>query len=450
MKVSEYIHVIGEWLKRVVTEPRSELTHWQSAARYTYDLGQYGTRQLARDRAPQMAAALSFRTLFALVPLLVVGTILVRAFGGLTQFQATFERFLETIGGRAAADADADGATRSVSSWLLELTQEAQNINLTAVGWIGVAVLVYSTVSLMVTIESCFNSICRAPEGRGWMRRVPVYWTIVTLAPAAITLTVFVDRRFDEFIVHSISWRWALQAAPVLWSFLATTLLMFVIYKLLPNTSVRARPALVGAFVAAMLLELGKRIFGVYLDNAVGVNVLYGSLGLIPIFMLWMYVMWLVVLFGLEVAATLQVLGGRRPDEMEARERGLGLVDPASILSVMEVVAERFRRSAATTPAFVAEKTGLPERTVHPMFERLVEGGFLHRLDRDDGGFSLARPPEQVRTDELLEIGFAMVDEGRPRARQQFLDRLREAQRTLAAGATLAQLLPAQPVGAED
>ena len=75
-----------ESLKRVITQPQEELTRWQMTVRFAYDLGRYGAAQLRRDRAPQMAAALSFRTLFGLLPVMVVGAVMLRAFRGRDEF----------------------------------------------------------------------------------------------------------------------------------------------------------------------------------------------------------------------------------------------------------------------------------------------------------------------------------------------------------------------------
>ena len=74
-----------------------------------------------------------------------------------------------------------------------------------------------------------------------------------------------------------------------------------------------------GAFMAAVLLAIGRHVLGAYLENAVSISQLYGSLGLIPLFMFWVYLMWLVILFGLEVSATLQMLHGRTLDKIEQR-----------------------------------------------------------------------------------------------------------------------------------
>ncbi|MHC4208261.1 MAG: YhjD/YihY/BrkB family envelope integrity protein [Planctomycetota bacterium] len=225
----------------------------------------------------------------------------------------------------------------------------------------------------------------------------------------------------------------------MLWNYVALWLVTFAIYKLIPNTNVTYRPALFGALLAAILLELGKRMLGAYFANAVSFSQLYGSLGLIPVFMFWVYVMWLIVLFGLEVSATLQMLGGRRRlEEIEARER-TGLVDPTSVLLVMQFVARQFEESRPTTAREIADEVALSESTVVQMIEYLIVAGILHRLDREDGAVALSRPPDQVSADELIEVGYRLADEGVER-RSALIGRLREAQKALAGQVTLANL----------
>jgi DNA-binding IscR family transcriptional regulator len=113
----------------------------------------------------------------------------------------------------------------------------------------------------------------------------------------------------------------------------------------------------------------------------------------------------------------------------------------------MGVVAERFRRAAATTAPDISEATGVAEVTVTTMLDRLVAAGLLHRLEGDGGGVTLARPPDRIAASELMEVGFALVDQSASGSRPALLERLRAAQQTLAAQSTLAQLLPPQAVG---
>ena len=194
------------------------------------------------------------------------------------------------------------------------------------------------------------------------------------------------------------------------------------------------------------MLEFGKGSLVVYFENALSFRQLYGSLGLVPVFMFWVYLMWLVILFGLEVSATLQMLGGRRLEDIERKRENTGLFDPASVLLVMEVIAENFERSHPTTARELADATSVPETTLVRMLDGLVQAGVLHRLDREDGAVTLSRPPEQISADQLIEYAFRMVDEGAGGRRSAMLQRLREVQRNLLSRATLATL--ATPSGA--
>jgi membrane protein len=442
------IQAVIQWFKRVVTQPRDELDRWQKAARFAYDLGRYGARQLRQDQAPQMAAALAFRTLFGLLPVLVVATILVKAIRGTEEFVQLTGELLASAGldqvkimppSEVLAESPASSVT--LAKWLGDLVEQAASINLAAVGWVGLVVIIYAAVGLMVTIENSFNAIYRAPEGRPWTRRVPLYWFILTFSPVAIGLATYLNNRVDGWIDSVEAGQWVLVTAGILWSLLFGWLFMFAVYTLIPNSVVAIRPALAGALAASVLLEIGKRTMGAYLENAFSISHLYGSLGLIPLFMFWVYLMWLVVLFGLEVSATLQALHGRDLDDISRKREATRLVDPASVLIVMEVITERFHTARPTTVRQIAEATSISETAITRMLRRLIDAGLIHRLDGKDGAVSLAKPPEHVSAAQLVEIGFRMVDEGSFGRRSALSERLRDAQKSLAADVTLATLV---------
>ena len=121
-------------------------------------------------------------------------------------------------------------------------------------------------------------------------------------------------------------------------SFLALVLL----YKLLPNTHVRWRPALAGALVAAVLWEASKWAFGLYVSRALPYLKLYGAIGLIPLFLFWLYLNWLIVLFGLEIAFTLQGMKGRVFERKDPRG-ALVSADPLWLLPLMAAIARGSR-----------------------------------------------------------------------------------------------------------
>lgn len=433
-----------------VTQPMDEMNRWQKAARWIYDFSRYGWRQLMEDDASSMAAALSFRLLFGLLPVLAVATVTAKAFiGEGEQLDRVVGWVVHLLGADdvSVSTGDGTGGTDSVplGAWLQTLVTEASRMNLAALGWIGGAVLIYSAVSLMVTIENSFNRICRAPTGRSWLKRVPLYWFVLTIGPLLLGLTPYLDSKFSGAVASIESWQWAFAIAKFAWNLVIIWAFMFAVYLWVPNTMMKVRSVAIGALLAAILLEIGKRFLGAYLHNAFSASRLYGSLGLVPLFMLWVYMMWMVVLLGLEVAAMLQHLAGRRMEELQKQQQRPRneLVDPAGVILVMQAIADRFDRGDAGTAGQLAEATGVPPVAVARMLERLELKGYVHRVERGQvDAVTLARPPESITAQELMQVGWELVDVGvHGGAEPGIIAALREAQAALASRTTLASLV---------
>ena len=139
MKIRQRIDEIARWLRRVITQPRDELTRWQRTTRGMYDLGRHGYRQLRQDRAPQMAAALSYRTLFALVPVLVVAMVLLNSVRGADAFSELAGEIFDDYGLNEIAVVGDAGAEDFVGlgQSLQGLIAQAAGINLAAIGWVA-------------------------------------------------------------------------------------------------------------------------------------------------------------------------------------------------------------------------------------------------------------------------------------------------------------------------
>ena len=409
----EQVAAILDQFLRILTQPREELSRGQRWLRNAYDVGVFGLRQLRQDRAAQMAAALSFRTLFSLLPVFVVGTILVRAFQGLDAFEESLAKVLASLGLDDVKIVGAsDGESVTMTEWLLGLLQETQQINLTAVSWVGVVVLIYSAIGLMATIENSCNTIYRAPEGRSWIWRAPLYWFVLTLGPAAIIATVWLDARVSSWIEYVGQWQWLIAGLVVAWSFLVTWIVMFAIYMLVPNTNVQARPALIGAFVGATLVTIGRTSLSAYLDNAVSLKQLYGSLGFIPLAMFWVYIMWIAILFGLEVSAILQRFRGQQQlRSMENRQRNSGVLDVGVVLDVTARIVHGFRTGRPITGDAIAESLQAPTAVIERIVDELVDAGFVHRLDHPERPLSAARPLDEIPIRSILDIGRRLSDQ---------------------------------------
>jgi membrane protein len=202
-------------------------------------------------------------------------------------------------------------------------------------------------------------------------------------------------------------------------------------------------PAFVGALLAAILWEAGKWGFTQYVRYSAGYSRLYGSIALIPLFLLWVYVTWCVTLVGLNVSYFLQY--GRNPDPRPEETIAPAFVDPASILSVMAAMARRFNDGQPVDPPLLAAKFALQEPVVRQMLERLAESGFLLRVQHEDkpGFYSLARPPENIDAEQVLRVGEDLAGRIRPGAEElgQFGNALRESRLAVVHNRTLASFI---------
>ncbi len=433
-----------KWLRRVITQPFDELNRWQRAVRSGYDLGRFGARQLRHDRAQQMAAALSFRTLFSLLPVMVVATLLVKGLIGVDKFIAMTDDVLSSIGLDTLRVLPARGSgdqSITLSVWLKTLFEQAATVSLESIRWVGVAVTIYAAISLVVTVENCFNVIVRAPVGRRWTRRVPLYWFVLTVSPLAVFAWYSVNGWFDTWIASVETWNWLLYLVALCWSLFGAWLLMLAVYTLMPSSPPLLKPAAAGSAVSACLLVIGMRGLGAYLNNAFTIGQLYGSLGLIPLFMFWVYLMWLAILFGLEVAVILQALPGRQLEELERQRTAETLVDPAAVMGVMQVIGERFLAGQPSSLIQLCERTGLPEVAVSQMLSGLAMENLVHRLEGPADTVTLAQSPDQISGAQLLEIAFRLVDYKDAGTGSELLVRLRQAQRDLVGQTTLAGLV---------
>ena len=174
----------------------------------------------------------------------------------------------------------------------------------------------------------------------------------------------------------------------------ASWLILLVAYLLIPNTKVKLRPAALGAIVAALLWELAKQAFRSYLGFSTGYAALYGSLGLVPVFFLWVFVTWLIVLLGLEVSRSLQIIN----DPLQADPVAAPPADPACALAMLVCAAGRFSQSRHMTISEAAEAARIAPRASEKILAALVDANFLHKVDaaRDETCYALARRPEEI------------------------------------------------------
>lgn len=171
---------------------------------------------------------------------------------------------------------------------------------------VGVSFLFVVALMLISAIDRCLNYIWRVEKKRAVMVSFSLYWMVLTLGPVLVGTSLGVSSYLGSlnFLnLHGIE-LWApkmLRALP----FILTTFAFFGLYTLVPNCRVRSRHAMTGAVLASVLFELSKKGFAIYAVNFPSYELIYGTLAVIPLLFVWVYLSWCIVLLGAEVTATL-------------------------------------------------------------------------------------------------------------------------------------------------
>lgn len=255
-------------------------------------------RNLVRDRkASRLAAALSYRSIFSLAPLAILSIVIVRGVVHVDDAKDWMGRAVyESDVWKSFAHYSPDAGVGSFAKSIDDLIVQTWELNLIDLGVAGGLLLIWAAFSLFGEIEHAFNDILGVQRGRSRMRRLAVYWTFVTLGPILLFGALYGAGQ-------TMDWLAAHPSLAYVADFAAAWFMLFLLYKFVPNASIRFLALLVGSAVAAVLWVVAKWGFEIYVTMAMPYSKLYGSLALIPLFLFWLYSVWWIVLFGLEVTA---------------------------------------------------------------------------------------------------------------------------------------------------
>jgi membrane protein len=249
-------------------------------------------QRFREDRLGLTASSLTFTTLISLVPLVTVMLALFTIFPMFAKFQDALQKyFLQAL--------VPDSIARPVLGALTQFASKANRL-----GTFGVVVLLFTALALMLTIDRALNAIWRVRQPRPFTQRVLVYWAALTLGP----LLLGVSLTLSSYALSAS--RGFVGAMPISINLLLNTLEYFLValafsglFHFVPNTHVQWRHALAGGFFAATGLELAKKGLAIYLGSVPTYTTLYGAFATVPILLIWIYLAWVIVLFGAVIAA---------------------------------------------------------------------------------------------------------------------------------------------------
>lgn len=414
---------------RLRFEPPAAAEPWLVWPRKVYRFAALSVSKARADNLTQEAAALAFITMLSLVPLLAA-----LSFLGARWFDEKQERTVEIL------TQVLPYSEVTIMANLQDFLEQAQ-----AIRGLGFFAFILTSLAAFTSIERTINRIWNVPRQRSLRSRLLSFTMVLFWGPLVIGTAyslLFYLRQRPTF--QTLAGSLPVQLIP----FTVTVLGLTMLYWLVPNTRVDFRSALAGGVTAALLLEILRQGFGIYVEQVRNISLVYGGFGLLLFFMLSIQFSWWIVLLGSETTYSLQ-----NASYMSSRRRPSAPLEGSWVaLAALVTIAERFRAGQPVMPReLLAERLQLVATELGDILAPLLDAGILCESSGDTEGYLLSSDPynlEVARIFELYEGAHWEVLRSRDRELSQPLEDLRcrlTAERTRhTGGITLAQLVGAR------
>jgi membrane protein len=358
--------------------------------RYPYAL----MRDLANGQLNLRAMSLVYSTLMSIAPLLALAFSVLKGLGYDQDLEVVLYAFLEPIGDRASEiTARIMGFVNSVRGDVL--------------GAIGLAFLLYTVVSAVQKVEECFNYIWQVAKPRSWARRFSEYLSVMIIGPVFVVALVALLRSNAIALLGRVTGiAWTLEHIQHFASFMAISAGLAFLYRFIPNTAVRLRPAVIGGLAAGALWTTGGVLFTHFVASSTQTALIYAGFAIVIVTLFWLYMSWLILLLGAQVAFYVQ-----HPQTLRNGHRVVHLT-PALCerlgLSVMYLVARDYRTGVSRwTLNELSDHFSVPANALKPVIEILESHELLTTTElerylpgRDPGHITLSEILDALRNDE--------------------------------------------------
>lgn len=378
----------------------------KTAGQDLIQFARYVIAKFKQDKCTQMAASLTFDTLLSLVPLITIALTLFSAFPVFADFSDQIKHFL-------LSNMLPETGGKMISRYVEQFAESATK--LTAFGLVFLAV---TAMLMMITIDNAFNTIWRVSKPRPLMKRVLVYWAVITLAPlligASLSLTSWLVGLSIGYAKNTpVFGVLTLKVVPVI----LTTLAFSLLFRVVPNRYVPLRHALIGGVVAAVAFESMNRGFGFFIAHFPTYKLVYGAFASVPIFLLWIYLSWWTILLGALITASLS----------RWRHHGLQELNAAGqfyfAVRIMEAMQSGLERGEVQSLASLSRRLQLSFEETELILEKLQQADIVRRLS--DTGWTMIRAPQYISLRQmsdlfLLDTGTLPVQRGDAKIHEWF------------------------------
>lgn len=437
-------------LKKLLTTPTAQLGKAGRFAVFQIKLWTHCARLLKKNRSGQQAAALSYHTVFGIVPLTILMLLIFQlfpAYSGIGQelkAKVYSELHLSTI--EYPANPDKPEEKILLTDYLDNIVGKFfKGLNEGSIALFSAAIVIWAALALLSTIERAFNNIWHVGRGRSFLHRIINYWALLTLGPFLLGLGIYAGTRYaalarlQETVLSNV--------APFLLSYMIAVVAFFLLYFVLPNTKVNARAAIWGATVAALVWSLAKWGFGVYVIKFIPYSQVYGVLGIIPLGVFWIFVTWLIVLFGLHLTFTTQHLKTLDAAEIASSRKAeeCFIANDLTAINVVSEIAAAFEKNDAPVEAEVIfSRLDIPPEFGQKLLDRLIDKALVVKVSEPNIGYLPAKDPAHIMLSDIVEAlapaGFAHS----ATSKRKSLDKIAESQRKALSQYSLKQIIDSE------
>jgi len=397
-------------------------------------------REIHHDRITLRGSALTFTIILSLVPILALGTAVLKGLGAGGQMRQVAYRFIDQLEegppkpgvnfdeetdtvsesptNAASTDmtapdnqSDAKAVDNSLTSHLRRAVDQifdyVNRTNFAALGAFGIAGLVLAVLSVLGSIEQAINTIWQTDSGRPFGRKLMDYLALMILLPITINLALATETTLNspKLLAHFQNFLPVVWLGHLLLSLLPILLVIAtftMLYRFLPNTNVRFGPALLGGLfggIGWLVVQM------VYIKLQIGVaryNAIYGSFATFPLLLMWIYIGWVVFLAGAEMAFAAQVWRHYTWQEP-------ALTPIARLTIAFEIIGTAlvdFHHRRTTDPTTLARQLRQPLYLVNKVIQDLLAGGIIRRVNGEANVYVPAATEEEIRPAEIVELVF--------------------------------------------
>jgi YihY family inner membrane protein len=395
--------------KGIFTVPTEELGRWSRFAVLQLKLWRHCAKLLRQNRAGTQAAALSYHTIFGIVPLAIV---MVMVFQAIPAYRDVGDKVRLFFYEQMNLDQIMYPADETNGDEDIKLTDKIDEttdnyidrLNTGAITLFSGGIVIWAALGLLTTIERSFNSIWHVGRGRNFMQRIVNYWALMTLGPFLLVLGFYVSTHY--LVTEQMDGNFLSRLQPIL-PYLISVAFLFLLYFVLPNTRVSIRAAIWGAVIAALIWTGAKMLFTMYMARFEPYKGVYGAISIIPLSVFWIWVTWLIVLFGLQLTYTTQHLKSLNAAEIAATQKTDEhfLINDFTVIKILEYIFDEFEKKHGPVPAdTLCARMDLPAEFGSKILDHLVAKGLLVQTAEPHVGYMPATDGEKITLADIADV----------------------------------------------